>query len=291
MSTTRIHLRLPLLVLATFIAIGAIAGGLAMLIEPDGRLLGWTPELLAGTPFTDFIAPGLLLLLIVGGEHLRAIALLSASHRLAPPVAATAAGALLVWLVAQMILIGFFWLQAVMLMVGLAEVTMALLSWRARSPAAESPAHGLARRFLATGRVAFVGLSRDPHAFSRHLADAMTSKGLDVVGVNPAEPRADDTVASLADVKDLARRVVFVLVPAEAALAVVQDAIAAGARRIWFHQGAGPGSATPEAITAAKWAGLEVVSGLCPYMLLEPDHWMHGLHRDLRLRARKVRAA
>lgn len=279
------HFRVPLLVLAVFTALGAFAGGVGLLLAPDGHLLGWSVNMLEGTPFSDYTAPGLMLLVVLGGGHAAAAILLLGKRRTAPLWIAVAGVSLSVWILTQLVLIGFFWLQAVMLTIGLVEFGLGLLSWRAHAPAQTPDMMHQAERFLVLGKVAFVGLSRDDKSFSRQLSRAMTAHGLDVVGVNPKEPRAPDTVGSLLEVADLARRFVFVLVPSADALEVVKRTVAAHATHIWFHQGAGPGSDSPEALALAQSAGLAVVYGLCPFMLLEPRHWLHGLHRDLRLGA------
>lgn len=282
---SRHHFRIPLLILTLFTALGALAGGLAMVMAPDGRLLGWTPAMLEGSPFRDYLGPGLLLLLVIGVGHLLASVGLLLRRRQALLLTAMGGAALSIWILVQVVLVGFFWLQVVMLGVGLVELGLGLLAWRARPPELAPDALRTVERFFVMGRVAFVGLSREPRSFSRQIADAMKRRGLDVIGVNPKEPRADDTVARLADIPDLERRFVFVLVPSSRSLEVVDEAIALHARHLWFHQGAGPSCASPEALARAKAAGLEVVSGLCPFMLLDAEHWMHGLHRDLRLGA------
>lgn len=282
---TRQHLRTPLICLAIFTALGALSGGLAMVMEPDGGLLGWTTAMLEGTPFHDYLGPGLLLFGVIGLGHAVAAVGLLLRRRWAVGLVAVEGAALSVWVLVQLGLIGFFWLQVVMLIVGLNELGLGLLAWRAHPSQIVPDEVRRAEHFLVLGRVAFVGLSREPRSFSRQIADTMKRRGLDVVGVNPKDNRGDDTVARLADIPDLYRRFVFILVPASRSLEVVEEAIANGAHHLWFHRGAGPGCASVEALARAKAAGLEVVSGLCPFMVLEPEHWMHGLHRDLRLGA------
>lgn len=282
---TRLHFRVPLLILTLLTALGALAGGLAMVMAPDGRLLGWTVAMLEGSPFPDYLGPGLILLVVIGVGHLVTSVGLLLRRRSALMLAAVGGVALSGWILVQVVMVGFFWLQVVMLAVGLTELVLGLLGHRAHAPSVAPEALRTAERFLVLGRVVFVGLSREPRSFSRQIADTMRRRGLDVIGVNPKEPRADDTVAHLSEVPDLYRRFVFVLVPASRSLEVVEEAIASGAQHLWFHQGAGPGCASPEALARAKAAGLDVVSGLCPFMLLDAEHWMHGLHRDLRLGA------
>ena len=66
-GSTRGHwaIRLPLALLELAVAVGAIYGGLEMVRHPITPL-GVTPSLLAGSPFTTFTWPGLLLFLLIG---------------------------------------------------------------------------------------------------------------------------------------------------------------------------------------------------------------------------------
>ena len=49
------------LVLLTLLGVGALAGGIALVAKPDGSVMHFDPALLAGSPFTDFLVPGLIL--------------------------------------------------------------------------------------------------------------------------------------------------------------------------------------------------------------------------------------
>ncbi|WNS41807.1 hypothetical protein [Paenibacillus sp. MMS20-IR301] len=55
-----------LLVLQAFLGLGAIGGGLALLVDPSGEMMGMPASVLERSPFTDFVIPGILLLLIFG---------------------------------------------------------------------------------------------------------------------------------------------------------------------------------------------------------------------------------
>lgn len=55
-----------LIALQLLLGIGAVAGGSFMLINPSGELLGLGLELLDGSPFDDYLIPGLLLTLVLG---------------------------------------------------------------------------------------------------------------------------------------------------------------------------------------------------------------------------------
>jgi hypothetical protein len=65
-------IRIALAVIEACIGLGAIGGGIALLIGAMGQ---WLPvAFLQGTPFSDYIIPGLLLTVVVGGGMLLAAA-------------------------------------------------------------------------------------------------------------------------------------------------------------------------------------------------------------------------
>jgi predicted CoA-binding protein len=142
-----------------------------------------------------------------------------------------------------------------------------------------------ARAFLAAKRIAVVGVSRNPKHFSRAVFAALAGAGLDVVPVNPgpAELEGRRAFASVQDVAPPATAA-LVLVPPERSAGVVRDCLAAGVRRLWFHRGAGGGSASPEALALCRDKGVAVVQGLCPFMALPGPGFPHNLHAYLRRR-------
>jgi len=249
--------------------------------------MGLPLDTLAGTPFGSFLIPALLLALVVGGSALIAAVAHARKAPAAPRVSQGAALVLLGFLIVEVILLGFHWLQGFYIIVGLAQLLVAWMALATRGADLELPARQRAEAFLGRGHVAFVGLSRRPAEFSRSIAKEMVAQGIDVLGVNPAveEPEVDGVpfVQTLASTEPAMRpRAAFILVSAERALEAVSDCIAAGVEVVWFHQGAGPASHTPEAVSRARQAGLEVITGLCPFMILRPDHWMHRMHRGMR---------
>jgi hypothetical protein len=69
-------IRALLLIVSGFVALTAIGGGIAMLVGADQFPLEW----LAGTPFSSYTVPALILAIVVGGSSLLAfIALLTRS--------------------------------------------------------------------------------------------------------------------------------------------------------------------------------------------------------------------
>ncbi|CAM4205539.1 hypothetical protein [Paenibacillus typhae] len=55
-----------LYVLQAFLGIGAIGGGLMLLVDPSGEMMGMPVSVLERSPFDSFMIPGLLLLIIFG---------------------------------------------------------------------------------------------------------------------------------------------------------------------------------------------------------------------------------
>jgi predicted CoA-binding protein len=116
-------------------------------------------------------------------------------------------------------------------------------------------------RILETARtIAVVGLSPDPSRPSHRVADYLQRAGYQVIPVNPKVDQVlgQKSSASLrhvgrpVDVVDIFRRSQFVA-------AVVDDALATGARAIWMQQG------VVDQVSAerARAAGLDVVMDSC----------------------------
>lgn len=63
-STTAKNILISLLL---FLGISAMGGGFCLIISPSGKLLGGLPlSILAHSPFSDFLIPGIILFLILG---------------------------------------------------------------------------------------------------------------------------------------------------------------------------------------------------------------------------------
>ena len=118
------------------------------------------------------------------------------------------------------------------------------------------------RRLLATpGRWAVVGLSANPRRVAYGIASYLQGLGMTIV---PVHPKADTVhgeqgYPTLADVPGTVD-VVDVFVRSDLAGAVVDDAIAAGAKAVWLQLGV----IDEAAADRAKAAGLDVVMDTCP---------------------------
>ena len=115
-----------LFILISFIAVTSTLSGLLMLSDPDGGILNLSPALLEGTPFNDFLIPGILLTAVVGFVNLLAVFYNLQRH---PDRYNWAmAGGMMIsgWIITQMILIQtIHWLHFIYLGVGMLIILIA----------------------------------------------------------------------------------------------------------------------------------------------------------------------
>ncbi len=136
--------------------------------------------------------------------------------------------------------------------------------------------------FLACRRLAVVGVSRSKSHFTRMLFRELLQRGYDAVPVNPSAEQIEQVKCSRS-VRDINPPVeaVLVMTPAAQSNGVVEDCVAAGAKRVWLYRAVGAGSVSPEALKLCEAHRLEVVDGHCPYMFLPGASWFHRLHGGL----------
>ena len=125
-----------LVALLLLLAVNALYGGVALIADPSGGLLGMPVSLLAGSPFRDYLVPGLMLLALLGvlplvvawGLWFRpAWARVERFEVDGAWLAALFVGAsLIVWILVQMTILRFF-LQPVLLALGFAIIGVGLL--------------------------------------------------------------------------------------------------------------------------------------------------------------------
>lgn len=91
--------------LEVFLGLGALFGGGALILAPDGHLLGMPVKLLAGSPFPTFLVPGIILFSLVGLAPLMAATITLRRQALAP-LAAVAVGLTLIgWVSVEMVVL------------------------------------------------------------------------------------------------------------------------------------------------------------------------------------------
>jgi hypothetical protein len=95
--------RVALVVLGGFTTVAATGGGLALAagLEGDRFPLG----LLLGTPFSTYLAPGLILAAVVGGSAAVATAATLCSERLGPRLCVLAGAILMGWIVGEVLIL------------------------------------------------------------------------------------------------------------------------------------------------------------------------------------------
>jgi hypothetical protein len=118
-------------VLCLLVGLTAIGGGLSLVLYPDGSRTQLPLTLLRHTPFRTYLVPGLLLSIVIGfGNALAGVLALQRRTR-ARAGALFAGSALLVWIVAEMLLLRTtHWLQIVYLCLGALIVAESLAPTR-----------------------------------------------------------------------------------------------------------------------------------------------------------------
>jgi hypothetical protein len=132
-------------VLEIFLGVGALFGGGAFILAPDGHLLGMPTKLLAGSPFPSFLIPGIILFTFVGLAPLLAAAI-TFRRRAFAPLAAIAVGLTLIgWVSVEMVVLAgpgsLAW--ALYLVLGACIAAIGAAWWRS-SPRPDATAEGRA---------------------------------------------------------------------------------------------------------------------------------------------------
>ena len=117
------------IVFLVLLGLGALAGGIALVIRPDGGVMGFDPSILAGSPFPDFLVPGLILGGWFGIGSLVAAAAGLGRARWAPFLAFAIGCGQMIWIVIQLAIIReVSFLHPTMFAVGLV-IAVAAVPW------------------------------------------------------------------------------------------------------------------------------------------------------------------
>jgi hypothetical protein len=120
--------RRALVALELVTGVTGLVGGVLLAAAPDGSLLRADPATLAGSPFSDWRVPGVLLAGLVGGGFLLAGWWQWRGRRYARELSMIAGAGLVCFEAAELAWLGFQPLEAVFAVVGVAVV---MLAWRA----------------------------------------------------------------------------------------------------------------------------------------------------------------
>lgn len=125
---SRPRTRLFLLGALVFQGLSGLAGGIGLIGDPSGSALGIPAVWLDGSPFTDYLIPGVILLTVLGVAPLAAAAGLRLQRRWARPTAALVGAALVTWIIVQILIIGYRSSPPLQLVYGLAGASILALA-------------------------------------------------------------------------------------------------------------------------------------------------------------------
>ena len=94
-------------VLQLFIGLGAVAGGSMLINDPKGISLNLSVEWLEGSPFSDFLIPGFILLIFVGLGNTIGGVLTFIRFQYSPLITILLGGFLMLWILVQLAITGY----------------------------------------------------------------------------------------------------------------------------------------------------------------------------------------
>jgi len=117
-------------VLEILLSIGALGGGLVLMIAPRGEIMPLPLSALAGSPFDTYFVPGLILFAVLGFGPLVAARLAWLRHPLAPTAAFIVGAGLLIWVAVEIAIIGYSNEPPLQAIYGLLGVVIVLVASR-----------------------------------------------------------------------------------------------------------------------------------------------------------------
>ncbi|HWR91264.1 MAG TPA: hypothetical protein VN300_02515 [Desulfobacterales bacterium] len=121
-------------ILQLVVGLSASVSGALLMLAPSGAFLRMPPELLAGSPFRDFLVPGMILFVVVGVCQIVAGVLTLRRHPAAPVAGMVFGLGLVIWIFVQASMIGGgHLLQYSYFALGVAETALAFLIQRSPS--------------------------------------------------------------------------------------------------------------------------------------------------------------
>ncbi len=117
-------IRVSLIVLQGFVGIGALAGGMAAITNPNNPM-GVTVEALENSPFSNFLIPGIILFAIIGVGNIVSAIALGLDFRYQGYVSSIFSWALVIWIVVQCIMLNeIVPLHIIFFIIGLVEAVL-----------------------------------------------------------------------------------------------------------------------------------------------------------------------
>ena len=116
-------------VLEILLSVGALGGGLVLMVAPRGEIMPLPLSALAGSPFDTYLVPGLILFGVLGLGPLVAARLAWLRQPVAPTAAFVVGAGLLIWVAVEVAIIGYSNeppLQAIYAILGVAILLVAV---------------------------------------------------------------------------------------------------------------------------------------------------------------------
>lgn len=115
-----------LFVLHVFVGIGAMAGGLSAIINPE-EPLGITVEALKNSPFNNFFIPGIILFAIIGFGNIISALMFRFKSRFQGYISSVFSWALVIWIVVQCIMLyAVAFLHILFFIIGLIQAVLSM---------------------------------------------------------------------------------------------------------------------------------------------------------------------
>ena len=117
-------------VLEILLSVGALGGGLVLMVGPRGEIMPLPVSALAGSPFDTYLVPGLILFGVLGLGPLVAARLAWLRHPLAPTAAFVVGAGLLIWVAVEVAIIGYSNEPPLQAIYGILGVAIVLIAFR-----------------------------------------------------------------------------------------------------------------------------------------------------------------
>jgi len=139
--------------------------------------------------------------------------------------------------------------------------------------------YSLIQEFFTLKRFALIGVSRNPKHISQTLFKEFTSRGYDVVPVNPLMSSVEDK-RCYHGVKEIVPPVTAALITAPVAEteSLVRECAEAGITFVWLYGVSGKKDVNNAAVQYCTEKGMKVIPGYCPFMFLPSSAFFHRLH-------------
>lgn len=124
---TRRSLSIGTALLLLLVSLGAFVGGIMLIVKPTGKTLDISLNLLADSPFSDYLIPGIILLGVFGILGLGVAFLAFKNYRYAGISTILLGAALVIWISAEVYWFGWeSWLMPIFVTVGVVEIILGL---------------------------------------------------------------------------------------------------------------------------------------------------------------------